>query len=278
MEKRLAALATAAASNSRSEQNKKWFRDICVHALPRLRALPLPAIPSSAPNEIVFVEHRSGMPHLEALIRNAAILLGDSWCITVVGGKHTNAAFLTELCRAIHPRIRVVLVDTVIESKQQYKKWIRTRDFWCGCLQPSTRTVLLCTEDSLLLKPISVSFLSFSSASASMTKPLGDDGFCLCTTAREPTQIIRFLHSITIPSHPITSTSAPTSRTISSIPFLSHSRFDASAVGMHSWWRGCNNKMWTFTVEGHWTQLSLLCSGSGIANVSLPYAYAPQKS
>lgn len=253
-------------------KNKKWFRDMCEHALGKLRALPLPDIPQTSPNEIVFVEHRSEMPHLEALIRNAALLLGHSWCITVVGGKHTNAAFVTDMCSAIHPNIRVVLVDTpTIQSKKQYKKWIRTLECWSQCVQPTTQTVLLCAEDSLLLKPIPAATLTPTATAVS----LGDDGFCFCscsntnnanTNNNNNNQIGTSMISFLRKTKQLASPQSP--------PFVSHSHFDPSAVGMHSWWRGCKNKMWTFAIEAHWLQLMPRFTPV----VSLPYAApAPTK-
>jgi hypothetical protein len=69
------------------------------------------------------------LPHTETLIRNCILKLGNEWSYTVICG-NDNYDFLTELCKQIHPEIKVIKLDITNADQNVYNNLLLTKDFW----------------------------------------------------------------------------------------------------------------------------------------------------
>ena len=76
------------------------FRYACYKLNYFMKHIALPNIKTKSYYEAVFIEFRI-LPHIEFILRNAILKLGNSWSFTVVCG-YDNHVYMRDLCAANH--------------------------------------------------------------------------------------------------------------------------------------------------------------------------------
>jgi hypothetical protein len=130
-----------------NDEPKQQYRSICNKQLKFIRNLILPEFNSESKYEAVLIEYRC-LPHLEFLIRNAIIKLGEKWCHTIICG-NLNFKYMVNMCQSISPKIKVINTDYDNLTQYEYSNFLTTHDFW-DLLQGEK--VLIYQEDTLIFK------------------------------------------------------------------------------------------------------------------------------
>lgn len=185
------------------DEHKRKFREVCVDLLPSIRSQPIPENISRTPllKEAVFIEYRNTLPHIETLIRNAVIKLGEEWCFTVVCGLY-NYDFIQKIVKSIHPNIRIIETPYTNLSQNQYNNMLLTKSFW-NMLHGEK--IFIYQEDSFIFKTNIEDFIEWDYIGAPFSKPcvepinVGNGGLSLRTKS---------VMLEVIDKHPISSISA----------------------------------------------------------------------
>jgi len=163
---------------------KERFRVICEENIPYIRNIDLPVITKNNPLEAVLIEYRC-FPHLEFLVRNAILKLGDKWSHTVVCG-NLNYDFMVAMCANISPEITVIKTDYDNLNQSTYSELLANKSFW---EMFSGEKILLYQEDSCIFKSNIDDFLQWDYIGAPWPKSqndtpncVGNGGFSLRTT------------------------------------------------------------------------------------------------
>ena len=160
---------------------KERFRVICEENIPYIRNLDLPTITKNNPLEAVLIEYRC-FPHLEFLLRNAMIKLGDKWSHTVVCG-NLNYDFMVQMCANISSEITVIKTDYDNLNQSTYSLLLASKPFWELFTGDQ---ILLYQEDSCIFKSNVDDFLQWDYVGAPWPKhqndspnAVGNGGFSL---------------------------------------------------------------------------------------------------
>jgi mannosyltransferase OCH1-like enzyme len=149
---------------------KTIFRNICISNIKNIRHIEIPDIkPNGHFYESVIVEFRK-LPHLEFLIRNMCIKLGEHWAHTVICGT-LNYEFIKEICSDISPKIHIIKLGFENINQSEYSKILVTTAFW-DLLQGEK--ILIYQEDSCIFKTNINDFLQYDFIGASLPKNQND--------------------------------------------------------------------------------------------------------
>jgi hypothetical protein len=127
--------------------NIQRFRNICSNSLKNIRNLYLPNFKESSIYESVLVEYRC-LPHLEFIIRNTIIKLGEKWCHTIVCGNF-NYEYILYICSFISDKIKIIKTNRDNLSPSEYSMFLTTLEFW-NLL--NGEKILIYQEDSIIFK------------------------------------------------------------------------------------------------------------------------------
>ena len=156
------------------------FRLLCFYYLQQIRSIPVKYFPQESDYETVLIEYRS-LPHTEFLIRNIIHKLGNYWSHTVVCGTD-NYSYMVEMCRKIHPNLKVIQTPFSNHTQKTYSDYLCTLDFWNLF---TGKKVLLYQEDTCVFKGNIERFLMFDWLGSPWIHPLvnpgGNGGFSLRT-------------------------------------------------------------------------------------------------
>ena len=114
--------------NTTINPNKEKFRVICSDYINYIRHINLPNITLDNDNEAVLIEYRC-LPHLEFLIRNAIIKLGNEWSHTIICGD-LNYSFITNICKSISINIKIIKTDYNNLNQTTYSIFLADKKFW----------------------------------------------------------------------------------------------------------------------------------------------------
>jgi len=153
---------------------KERFRVICEENIPYIRNIDLPSITQNNKYEAVLIEYRC-FPHLEFLIRNAIIKLGDKWSHTVVCG-NLNHDFMVSMCSNISPEIKIIKSEYDNLNQSTYSKYLATKSFWELF---TGEKILLYQEDSCIFKSNIDDFLQWDYIGAPWPKIQNDTPNCV---------------------------------------------------------------------------------------------------
>jgi len=138
-----------------SEHNK--FRYICYKNLPKIRTCQLPTdIELNLDYEAIFIEFRN-LPHIEFLIRNTVLKLGNQWSYTIVCG-NLNYATIKEFCDCISPNIKIIKMEYDNININQYNNFFFDLKFWDLFIG---KTLLIYQEDSIVFKNNVIDFINY---------------------------------------------------------------------------------------------------------------------
>ena len=81
------------------------------------------------PFEAVFIEFRNSFPHVEFLLRNAIMRVGNEWSYTVICGNLNYNSIIT-ICNSISKNIKVIKTEYDNLCISEYNKFLKGLDFW----------------------------------------------------------------------------------------------------------------------------------------------------
>jgi hypothetical protein len=135
---------------------KEKFRNICIENLSYIKNINLPNFSENSDFESVLIEYRC-MPHLEFLIRNTIIKLGEKWCHTIICG-NLNYEFMINICSTISNKINIIKTNYDNLFPSDYSLFLSSLNFW-NLLKG--KKILIYQEDSIIFKTNIDDFLHF---------------------------------------------------------------------------------------------------------------------
>ncbi len=169
--------------NEIESDTKIRFRYLCFFYLEYIRQFSIPKIKQNQPNEAVIVEFRE-FPHIEFIIRNNILKLGEDWSMTIVCGK-LNYTFINSMTKKISPYIKIIKLDIENIVPSEYSLLLTKKDFWT---QFKGSKILIFQEDSLIFRNNIDKFLYYDYIGApwpldtnSNKSRVGNGGFSLRT-------------------------------------------------------------------------------------------------
>jgi hypothetical protein len=126
---------------------REKFINICLKNLNYMRNIYLPDFCENSYFESVLVEYRC-LPHLEFLIRNTIIKLGEKWSHTIICG-NLNYDFMLSMCFGISKKIKVIKTNYDNLLPSDYSKFLTSLDFWYLL---HGEKILIYQEDSIIFK------------------------------------------------------------------------------------------------------------------------------
>ena len=148
---------------------KEKFRIICNNNIQYIRNIILPEIKKQSKYEAVLIEYRC-FPHLEFLIRNTIIKLGNEWSHTIVCG-NLNYNFIKNMCLSISTNINIIKTDYDNLNQSTYSILLSTIDFWNLF---ESEKILLYQEDSCIFNSNINEFLKWDYVGAPWPKKQND--------------------------------------------------------------------------------------------------------
>jgi SAM-dependent methyltransferase len=125
----------------------KQFRQICETHIQYIKNIHLPNFMECSDLESVLIEFRC-LPHLEFLIRNTILKLGDAWCHSIICG-NLNYDFMVKMCSAISTKIKIIKTNYDNLLPSEYSLFLSSLDFW-NLL--NGKKILIYQEDSIIFK------------------------------------------------------------------------------------------------------------------------------
>lgn len=163
--------------NHGMHENRKYkinlkddFRKLCLKNMIFIQNINLPIFQLKSKYESVLIEYRC-MPHLEFLIRNTIIKLGENWCHTVICG-NLNYSYMVDLCSKISSKIDVIKTNFDNLLPSEYSNFLASYDFW-NLL--SGEKILIYQEDSIIFKNNIDDFLKWDYIGAPWPKSQNDN-------------------------------------------------------------------------------------------------------
>jgi hypothetical protein len=148
---------------------KDDFREFCSTYTNYIKNIELPLITKNNIYEAVLIEFRI-LPHLEFLIRNTILKLGEKWSHTIVCG-NLNYNHMVKLCNTIHKNIKIIKLEYDNLNQYSYSILLSTTFFWNLFIGES---ILIYQEDSIIFKSNIDEFLEYDYIGAPWPKKQND--------------------------------------------------------------------------------------------------------
>ena len=168
--------------NKDLDNPKVEFRYFCFRYLDIIRRYKLPQIKIGSKYESVIVETRK-FPHLEFIIRNNILKLGEDWSHTIFCAI-TNYDFIVDMCSGISKEIKIIKMDLDDITIPEYSEMLSSFEFWN---QLVGEKILIYQEDSIIFKKNISDFLHYDYIGAPWselnfnTENVGNGGLSLRT-------------------------------------------------------------------------------------------------
>ena len=133
---------------------KEEFRYFCFKCFDIIKNKSLPNLQFNLKYETVLIEFRK-LYHLEFLIRNAILKIGNTWSYTIVCG-NLNYDFILEIIGNMN--IKVIKLDIDNLDVKNYNKLMCTKDFWNLF---SGEKILIYEEDTFIFKSNIMDFIKW---------------------------------------------------------------------------------------------------------------------
>jgi hypothetical protein len=146
-----------------------YFRYTCFKYNIFMKSIITPKIKKTSINEAVFIEFRN-FSHVEFIIRNAIIQLGNEWSHTIICGNN-NHDMITNICNEISNNINIIKLDVENKTQTEYSKMLTTSEFW-NLLHGEK--ILIYQEDSFIFKKNIQEFMHFDFIGAPFPKNVND--------------------------------------------------------------------------------------------------------
>jgi len=161
-----------------------------------MKSIKLPKISLNSFNEAVLIEFRK-FPHLEFLIRNCILKLGEKWSHTIICG-NINYQFIVDICSNISENINIIKVNIDNMIPSEYNKFLTSKSFWSLF---EGEKILIYQEDSIMFHNNIQSFLQYDYIGAPFPKyqndtpnSVGNGGFSL----RSKTIMMKILNTVSV--------------------------------------------------------------------------------
>lgn len=145
------------------------FRLLCFKMNYFMKYVTLPKIKKDSLFEAVLIEFRN-FPHIEFLIRNTILKLGNEWSHTIICG-NLNYDLVEYICKTISPNINIIKIDVNNMTQTEYSRFLTTLEFW-NLLKGEK--ILIYQEDSILFKNNIHEFLDYDFIGAPFLKNSDD--------------------------------------------------------------------------------------------------------
>lgn len=168
---------------TKNNDPKEEYRNICLQNLNYIKYIDLPEFQEKSFYEAVLIEYRC-FPHLEFLIRNAIIKLGEKWSHTLICG-NLNYEYMIELCDRISNKIKVIKTNYNNLFPSDYSSFLASMNFWNLI---NGEKIIIYQEDTFIFKNNIDDFLNWDFIGAPWPvyqndniKGVGNGGFSLRT-------------------------------------------------------------------------------------------------
>ena len=133
--------------NTLKNDAKTQFRYICFQHLNYIKHIKLPIFSVNSYYECVLIEYRC-FPHLEFIIRNNILKLGNKWSHTIICG-NLNYEYMVNMCSEISTQIKIIKTNYNNLLPSEYSKLVSSLEFW-NLL--TGKKILICQEDAIIFK------------------------------------------------------------------------------------------------------------------------------
>lgn len=151
------------------KENIYQFRYTCFKMNYFMKSIVLPKIKKESLYESVIVEFRE-LPHIEFIIRNTILKLGNKWCHTIICGNQ-NCEMVEKICKSISLQIKIIKMDIDNMTQNDYSFFLMKKDFW-NLLKGDK--IFIYQEDSLVFKNNIDEFLEYDFIGAPFPKNADD--------------------------------------------------------------------------------------------------------
>jgi len=134
-----------------------------------MKNIILPKIKKESLYEAVIVEFRE-FPHIEFIIRNNILKLGNKWSHTIICGNQ-NFKMVEQICDSISPNIKIIKLNVNNLTQNEYSLFLMKSDFW-NLLKGEK--IFIYQEDSLVFKNNIDDFLEYDFIGAPFSKQADD--------------------------------------------------------------------------------------------------------
>jgi hypothetical protein len=146
------------------------FRYICYKYIDLIRNYKLPPLKKKKSDyEAVLIEFRL-FPHIEFIIRNNILKLGNEWIYTIICG-NLNYEYMKNMVANINNNIKVIKIDYDNLTPSQYSLLLSSKSFWDLL---TGEKILIYQEDSIIFKNNINDFLEFDYIGAPWNKSSND--------------------------------------------------------------------------------------------------------
>jgi len=114
--------------NDNDNDPKKMFQDMCQSNASIIPRHLLQNIHLNRENEAILIEFRV-LPHVEFIIKNAIVKLGDSFSHTIVCG-NDNYSMMKHICDSISPEIKIIKLEKSNVTINDYNNLFYNLSFW----------------------------------------------------------------------------------------------------------------------------------------------------
>jgi len=143
--------------NHNTKESKEKFRQICFKNKNKFdKELKNVKIPKQSEYEAIFIEFRK-LPHVEFVIKNAIVKLGNLFSHTIVCGKD-NYEFMLNIISKISHNIRIIKINVENMNVSDYNNLLLTYSFW---EMFEGDKLLIYQEDSMIFKKNIQDFLEY---------------------------------------------------------------------------------------------------------------------
>jgi hypothetical protein len=178
------------------KNQKEEFRYFCNKYLNYIRKILLPVIKMDEQLEAVLIEYRC-LPHLEFLIRNCIIKLGDKWSQTIICGNN-NYDFICDIVKKIGRDIKIINSQHDNLTPSTYSSFLASIDFWNLLVGEK---ILIYQEDTCIFKSNIAEFLKWDYIGAPWPKGQNDTHNCVGNgglSLRTKSKMIEVINTISI--------------------------------------------------------------------------------
>jgi hypothetical protein len=153
---------------------KNEFRYFCFKYIEYSRGLKLPTIKKNQKKEAVLIEMRN-FPHIEFLIRNTILKLGENWSHTIICGR-INYELVKKICESISKNIKIIKLERNNLSVQEYSLLLSSNYIWSML---EGEKILIYQEDSCIFKSNIDDFIKWDYIGAPWPKEKDDTPNCV---------------------------------------------------------------------------------------------------
>jgi hypothetical protein len=157
------------------KNDKIYHRYICFYLINYIRNFEIPILKKNNKYEAVLIEFRK-FPHLEFLIRNTILKLGNKdWSYTIVCGIE-NYDYLLKLSNKISPEINVIRTEYDNLQQSDYSRLLSSASFWNMF---SGEKILIYQEDTIVFRKGIDKFMEYDYIGAPWPKNQNDNSLCV---------------------------------------------------------------------------------------------------